>query len=289
MTLDPQHPQPGIWPGVSFDVYCAIDAVNCSSLKAIDRSPLHYLAVKNNRSVQTPAQRLGSLAHLRVLEPERFRREVMAGPGENKGLAPWKHFAKYIAKLNTMGGPIQLHKQSEIDHAERIAEQVFASDDVGMFDGGASEVTLIADIDVGGVLVRCKCRVDYLNVCLMLDLKTCEDARKERFMWDVYKWKYHVKSAFYTDILQVLKPDDNLLFCFAACEKSDPHAVQVHRVKDRALRLGRFLYMGWLTKLAKCIEDDHYPGYAPGVKTIGLPDKAYPKGYDVMKGVMIDG
>ena len=63
--------QLGIFPGVDWAEYQAIDALNGSSLLPMRRSPMLYKWMLDNPQPPTDAMTLGTATHRLILEPER--------------------------------------------------------------------------------------------------------------------------------------------------------------------------------------------------------------------------
>jgi hypothetical protein len=76
--------RPGVYPGVPFRDYIALDAVSSTLLKAMRRSPAHALA-KRDEPQWSDALMLGDATHLMTLQPERFGEFYIAG-GQCEGL-----------------------------------------------------------------------------------------------------------------------------------------------------------------------------------------------------------
>ena len=75
-------PQQGaLIEGMPFETYASSPGINGSGLKQLLRSPAHFLTYKNQpMRKDTPAQRMGTLTHAALLEPERFAANMVLRP-----------------------------------------------------------------------------------------------------------------------------------------------------------------------------------------------------------------
>jgi len=62
----------GIYKGISNEDYHGGDGISKSGLDKIHKSALHYKHSQEDDFTQTPAMKIGSLAHALILEPENF-------------------------------------------------------------------------------------------------------------------------------------------------------------------------------------------------------------------------
>lgn len=84
--------RPGIYDGISNADYHGGEGVSKSGLDIISRSPLHMKFVMDaaNDNQPTAAQRIGSAAHARILEPELFAQEYCLGLRRQDAQTPLK-------------------------------------------------------------------------------------------------------------------------------------------------------------------------------------------------------
>lgn len=255
--------------------YEQIAAVNWSTLKHLGKSPAHYLHALTNPGEDTDARQRGRVTHLAVFEPERFTKEV-AVYAERRVGKDWQAF-------------VQLHQGKEIitsrmnDVATTIAGVARNHPlSAKYLAGGASERTVqwkyrspaIAHLEV--FEMACKARLDFVaEAGAIVDLKSTRDASPTGFAREVLRYEYHVQAAFYVDGYEA-ETGIRLPFVFVAVEAAAPFVVQIYRVPDHVLELGRARYMELLAHLNVCRKESRWDGYASTEMELVLPTWAMP-------------
>jgi hypothetical protein len=140
-------------------------------------------------------------------------------------------------------------------------------------EAGQSEVTLIARDAENKVDVRC--RLDFIPDCkpYLVDFKTAQSASERDFERNAFSHGYHIQAAFYLDVWNALAGADDKRtgFRFVVVEKSAPYAVNVFDASPEFLARGRDDYKRALALFARCVAEDNWPAYEPGIKSLGLP------------------
>lgn len=131
----------------------------------------------------------------------------------------------------------------------------------------------------------CRCRPDWwrLDIGVIVDLKTTEDASPEGFAKSIAGWRYDVQHPFYLDGVNTMRrqykpaeldlpmPKEVRAFIFVAVEKKFPYAVGVYALDSDSVDVGRALIRRDLATWAECRQRDVWPGYGDAVQTITLP------------------
>ena len=243
--------------------------LSSSDLRKLLRSPAHYRAPS---APSTPAQEIGTLVHLAVLEPDTWKACYQPSPKidrrtkEGKALAEWQasqeaeRGIKYISE--------DLHRE-----IEAIAFNVFSSvGSSGLLTGGVAELSGFTS------LLDCNIRVrpDYLKDDVIIDLKTTYDARPEPFLKSVLAYQYEVQAALYLDACEAIdgKKRD---FIWIAVEKDAPYGVQIFKASQSMLARGRALYQQAIRTYLECSALDYWHGYTTAIQTLNLPKWAQEK------------
>lgn len=306
--MNPTILPPGVHLDIPAEVYHAQPGASASILRIIHTSsPLHANAAMDEPFEETPAMRLGTLAHHVILEPDRplpriavtpshypcppdssLVKTKKAAPGE---LVPWHPAASYCKAWrasNEATGDLVL-SQKEYDAAASMA-QAIARHPIArtLLAKGRPEVSVISHDD--GLNVPIRCRIDWLpegDATILLDngieipvsecvvdIKTTTDASPFGFSRQVSKMAYHLQAAWYLDLLAsegIPRP----YFAFIAVESSSPHDVVVHVCEERTIAAGRDAYIRALTQWEKCRRQGVWPGAAPSTATLlRLPEWA---------------
>ncbi len=270
--------KPGIYKGVSFGDYLAIDAINNSTLKEMrdGKTPKHLHWAMTHIEKDREAFRVGAATHCAVLEPERFKAEYAAMP---RKFDMRKTGDKAEAAQFEMDH--QKHIVLDLDEwnlATAMSKAVWENScAVELLKGaGANEMTVIWIDEPTGLL--CKARLDrftsYHDWPAIVDFKTAQDASPRNFARAIADLFYHQQAAFYLDGLNTLDPRERR-FVFLVVEKQEPYCVAAYELDETAIDEGRAQYRRALDSYAECKKSGNWPGYDVGINTLDLPKWAY--------------
>lgn len=271
----------GIRSRVPVAEYRALPGTSITRLKELRRSPLHYRYALAHPK-ETTALRLGTAAHVAVLEPERFSSQfaIWARRSEKTGnLCPkngqwWEAF-----QGENVGRDI-----ISIDEAESalaIQKAVRADPDAMKYlEQGDPEVTLQWTLHGR----PCKGRVDWLTWIdgrpYLVGLKSARDCREYIFGYAAWKLAYHLQWAYYFDGYGFIK-EENPGVKEIVVESAPPHAVAVYNVTDDIIQQGRDEYMVLHEQLEECERSGEWPGPVRGETNLTLPTQAYASNDDL--------
>lgn len=264
--------------------YRLIQGVNFSLLKTLAKSPLHYRWAIDNETIESRAMRLGTAAHTAVLERHKFLSEYALWSQPTKAgdkTAPrsgkaWKAFQA----ANSGKQIITLAEHAE---ATAIGDAVRSNPDAArLLKKGQAEVVLRwADPETGRQL---KGRADWITTIdgrpVVVGLKTARDHRPVPFGNAAFSMLYHVQWAMYHDGYEAEHGVQPWMVEIVV-ENKPPYDSTVYEVPEEVLGVGRDTYRNLLLLLAKCEQDDHWPGSNPGIHPITLPSRAYESADDL--------
>ena len=260
MTVLP-FASPGIHSMVSNADYHADPAISASHLHAISRSPHTYykrfIDPERPRSEPTAAMRLGTFVHTAVLEPDDLVRRY-AVCATRKGSTIYN-------KLIDKG--IEPVTQAQWDQAHAMCDAVRNHPEAAwlLSDGKAEQSVWWDDEQFE---MRCKCRPDWWNGDIVIDLKTTQDASPRGFAKSVANFRYHVQQMHY------LRGTNAARFIFIAVEKEYPYAVGVYELDNEACGLGEELRQRDMQRIKTCKQRNEWPGYSNDISTLSLPTYA---------------
>ena len=239
--------------------YDAIDAINWSRLKLIEKSPAHF---KAGFSGDSAAFRLGTAAHMAVLEPEKFATAYTIYKGRRYGKA-WDEFEQQAIDAGK-----QVLTQKEYDEASAIRDSVHRHARASQYlRGGQAEVPLTWTLGA----FKCKGRADYIGDCIV-DLKSTQDSSPRAFARSCAKYGYYGQAAWYSDGV-FRSTGKRKPFVFIAVESTFPHVVTVFTVDDSIIEHGREQYLSLLGKLDYCTKQNFWGGYTESEEVaLGLPE-----------------
>jgi hypothetical protein len=269
-------PLPGIYPDMPAAHYHRIDAASASRLKKLKRSAAHMRASILYPPEPTPAMRLGSLIHSRVLEPNLYRANYAVMPKVD-GRTKAGKAAKEEFEIENLGKSIVTEEEDSIAQAihDSLRSCEFAA---RLLDAeGTVETSLFwQHADTG---LMCKNRLDKHMLfdarMTIMDLKTTIDASPKGFEREIFNYGYHIQAAFYLDGMSQLMEESHTDFYFLAVEKVNPYAFGIYRLSDEAVEQGRKEYKQLLVTYKECEEQQRWPGYGEALQSISLPNWAF--------------
>lgn len=260
-----------IQPRITREAYDLMPGVNWSTLKHMGRSPAHYLhALQNKSTDDTDARQRGRVVHQAVFEPERFAAEVVVWPEKRVGKAYdaflERHEGKEVVTPRMMEAATVIAKAARTNP---MAAKYLA--------GGMAEHTIRWTYrppvlpNLPEWSIDCRGRLDFVSeLGAIVDLKSTRDASPSGFGREVMRYESHVQAAFYVDGYEA-STGVRLPFLFVAVEAAAPHVVQVYRVRDEQLELGRERYEALLAQLQVCRSESRWDGYASAEMELSLP------------------
>ena len=251
----------GIHSMVSNAEYHADPAISASHLHAISRSPHTYykrfIDPERPRSEPTAAMRFGSFVHTAVLESDDLNRRYAV-------CATRKGSTAYNRLINDGIEPVT---QAQWDQALSMCDAVRNHPEAAwlLSDGKAEQSVWWDDEQFD---MRCKCRPDWWNGDIVIDLKTTQDASPRGFAKSVATFRYHVQQMHY------LRGTNAARFIFIAVEKEYPFAVGVYELDNDACGVGEELRQRDMQRIKTCKKRDEWPGYSNDISSLSLPPYA---------------
>lgn len=225
------------------DGYGAIRALNSSSLKLGDKTPLHIDAALNGKLRYTKKEfDFGTEFHLMLFEPELFKK-VYYISDKHLGKKTNVDKAALIRELPFNGGKTRIDlREGEI--MKRMVDSLHSHKGIRELieTKGVIEQTLIwkdSEFDV-----NCKGRLDKLiQGDFIIDLKSTKDACETYFSKDFKKFGYGLQSAFYSDGYKTLFPEHSATeFMFIVVDKQEPYRCELYGVSEKTMSKGRDEY-----------------------------------------------
>ena len=195
--------------------YRAAKGISKSDLDLIHRSPAHYQEHKLNPTEPTAAMVWGSMFHSLLLEPDVFAATYAVMPdGIDRRTKEGKQAWADWQAANEGKTPVDRPTLTEL---VAMRDSVYGCERAkNALTGGVAEQSLFWDN-----VIPCKARPDYTKPGLLVDIKTCADARPEAFSKACWNFRYHVQAAWYGAGYRQVTGDD-CEFLFVAIEKTAP-------------------------------------------------------------------
>lgn len=261
--------QNSIITGMPAEQYHAHPAISKSGLSEFQRSPAHYQYWREHDALDSDALRIGSAFHTMLLEPETEALRIHVWEKQPRNTKAGKE--AYEAATALAGDRLLLSRQehgSLKEMAQSIASHVSAR---VILDGeGDVEASMFWLDAVTGV--QCRARADWIRADgLIVDLKTCNDARPFIFERDAFKFLYHWQAAMYVDGYEAATGKKAAGFAFVAVEKEAPYGVSTFIADEQFIELGRLQYREALARFAECNRMNLWPKYEDSLIPLSLP------------------
>lgn len=259
---------PGIYEGVTFPEYLAIEAISNSRLNQLNKSPLHY-----RENVQLDPSRtlsIGSLVHGVVIEPRELLQKYVVMPsfhldsgnvtqsGKPTDSKATSYYKSKVKAFQETVGDREVVEQQWLDETLSIASSMLADDFARQVftDVGPVEATIVWT-DESGLL--CKGRIDKVATThgAMIDLKTTRDI--SRFRNAIVDYGYHRQLAHYSAGWEALT-GEKLTPWIAAVETMRPYVAQCRPVSRLTMDVGERKRRQLISQLCDCMESNHWPG-----------------------------
>lgn len=251
---------PEIVEGRSFaDYHGDKTTIGAGGLRLIQRSPAHYFYALNAPPAEpTEAQTLGSLIHCAVLEPDAVDDRYAVRPPMDRRTKEGK--AAYADFLASLGARTEV-SADQMQAAREVQMAIRAHPRAEFMRDGRSEVSVYWTDEVTGV--RCRMRTDFVSddFPVIVDLKSCADAREEAFMRSAWNYGYAITAAWYLDGWKAATGEKRD-YIFAAWEKDAPHASQWYYADSLLVEAGRERYRRLLKTYADCRRTGAWPAYS---------------------------
>lgn len=274
--------------------YGATEAINFSTAKNIEISPLHYQHGLKFARKETRPMSLGLSNHVAVLEPERFATNYVQWETtwNERNLKPKKELGSKRVRSGSEWKAFQLANagktiinDTDFESALRFRDAVRRNADVmPLLALGDPEVAMVWQDRETGLWLRG--RVDWKGKILgggadfngrecITDLKGARDITDDAFGRQCAKLSYHVQQAMYADGYETITGERPLV-AVAAVEMAEPHDAVPYFFSEAELEAGRSVYQGWLKRIAECRNSNQWPGLgAGGLRVLRLPSYSY--------------
>lgn len=242
------------------------DVVGHSALVSILQSPKRYRASLLEGRTVTEAMEFGTAFHTRVLEPELFEQTYVVKPkfdrrktADKEAEAAWdakNEGKKAISEsgLKDLGGMFE--SIMEEPHIEVMIKNSYRE-----------KSFFWTDEDTG---IDCRIRPDILvydaqtkKIIAVADLKSTQNASKEKFRKEISDRGYDLQAAFYADAISEAL-GRAIPFYLIPVESVFPFGAASYEVGSVTMEVGRKKYRTALQLLQWCRANNRWPSYQLG-------------------------
>ena len=260
-------------PSMEAASYHASAGISKHGLDLIRHAPAKYWHQHcNPQEEQTPAMRFGTLAHLAILEPEKFSDETFVMPSCDRRTKEGKEV--YAEAMRQAAGRMVI-TPDEQDQLAAMRESLMADKACKTALGHQEYVEASLYWIDPAEDVQCRCRPDLIRKDgIIVDYKTTDNATPGAFLRTILNFRYHVQAAFYADGYQQVTGQECPTFLFVAQEKKPPYLSAVYMVDEAMIQAGRRAYQEDLATYKNCRETGNWFGISSKPITLTLPSWA---------------
>ena len=253
---------------MTIEEYMALDAVNWSTLKAMDESPAHYLAAVKEGRPDTDALKFGRLVDVLIFTPEAFASSFI--------VSPYDKFQSNESKAwrSTMeASGLEVVKADTVADAQRMADAVHAHPIARRYlRAGEFQTPMVwTDPDTG---LRCKGRTDLLSKGrrFLIDGKSAKTIDKRRYLSQAGSLRYHCQLAHYRNGCRLALGFEPEFIGHIVYEKGAPYDVGVFEFAPAVIDAGEVIVKELLARVAECRESGVWPGRYPEIESVTMDD-----------------
>lgn len=253
---------PGITDALPDPDYRRDPALSNSELKGIT-NPFRFQQNRLGRlpKKESAAMTLGTLFHMRVLEPDRWERDVVVTPPEYEQKRT--NVSKAWHQAQAEAGKLTI-KPDDLEMVDAMVSRLH-----GVLDGCRTEVSCFSD---SAFPVPTKCRVDAIRELgvgrvEVFDLKTIREGHGSPggFAKAARNLQYHHQQWFYTQILRSLGWTVER-WVWLVIETEKPYCVGSYELTTRDMDVAKDEVEEKIDTLMWCLKEDRWPDYSTDLR-----------------------
>jgi hypothetical protein len=268
------------------DYHADKTAVGNSNLKTILKSGQSFVSAMTTVKEQTEPMRFGTLAHMAILEGQKFLDRYIVMPefwgftqkGEKTNNANCKEVkdAKARWEMEQAPGAVIVTQEERDDLIGMIESVIKHPDAFNILKDGQTEISGYYADPVTGI--KCKIRPDFLslNLGVLADVKTTTDCSIEEFSKTIWNLRYDFQMGQYCEGSSIISKKKIEFGTFIVVEKKPPYEVAVYIADDLCMEIGQLDYRRALDQL-KFEMESGWQRYQMGMQNISLPFYAVQK------------
>lgn len=237
-----------------------------SALSAFMEGPREFIKYKLRQREQTEAMQYGAMVHCLTLEPEDFYNRYFVLDDEEKkkeigGAKPTatKAYKDWVLEMKVNAGSKEMVSAANHKMASQIAM------DVRFNEASARILSLCPnreqemEYDFGNY--KWRGFKDGSGKDAIFDLKTCQDANPDKFLYDIYKMGYYIQGFMYLLGDSIIDGEPRMsdfrkdYYIIAVDKKA---GISCHQLKPNYIERGRKEFEFYVNKFSECILTDGF-------------------------------
>lgn len=243
----------------------SLESTSSSSLKLMADSPYTYLSSIKDRQnglvkKESKSMKFGTLCHLAILEPERFKKLFVLSPKFDLRTKIGKE-DKEIFMLELSPGAVVLDAE-EYENLMGVIDAILNHEEArGIFTEGVVERSGFFRDPKTGIL--CRARHDFIStkegMSLFVDLKTAKDSSYDGFQKQIFNLRYDIQLAMYREAIKEITGSYPEISGWVVVENKRPYEVAIFVADEAILEVGTRWYGHCLDRLKSCIDSGKFP------------------------------
>lgn len=273
LKIDVSQPdKPGFYYNVPFEEYRAWPAINISLLKEMDKTPMHALYRKTHGLEPTEEMQVGSAAHCRILEPDKWDERFYVCPPCKLNTKEGKEIMAHAVSEANGRTVIRMSEDAEASAAEAMADALLRHELAWKLTAGPGRTEVSALWFEPMNKQWCKGRFDKLiDGGGILEIKTSARIDDFAFSRTAKNLSYHAQAAWYIwahTCITDRAPEHLIL----AIESKPPYSCRVLKLDDESMQDGATAYARWYGEYCQCLRKNEWPGYPSKVQPLTVPE-----------------
>lgn len=263
-------PEPGVYSRIPMEEYLAWDAWSKSDVAAMMVSPEYCRWHREEREhTPTDATAFGTLAHLCLLEPEKWPPQNVAWIDGPMNKNPWKAEARDAKERGFEIAKLEVRERCEA-LAARCREDTYIGALLDMSEG-EREVTAVARCPVTGLLLKARADLRVRKLRVIGDLKTTtrgtDPLSWQRLIWEYAYW---LGAPHYIETFGLAEGTEYENFIFFVTAQEPPFLPRNYHLDPLTLEAGRDMNHLLRRKITRCLEAGEWPASESRIDTCGL-------------------
>lgn len=252
-------------PYISNELYHASPGLSSTGLIRFAKVPALFKRVQDDDS-ETASQRLGTLVHMKTLEPERFARTVTIVEGNGNS----KDVKARIKEAEALGKYV-CRSTKEYDQVNAMVDSVMRHEWARtLLTAGETEQSLFSKHPLYRFLMKCRPDAIHADRGIIADLKTFGDLDDSALRKQFHRMKYHWKAVHYLNVATEVYGTQFKKFAHIFVSTEEPYLVRVVALRDEAFEYADAKVCELYDRFAECLSSDQWPGYPDDVEDFDI-------------------
>jgi hypothetical protein len=272
------------------DYHADKTAVNSSSLKKMLKSPLAFHeSFYGDKKEPTEAMKLGTLAHMAILQGDEFKKRYAVMPafesktadGKPSESKNTKYYKDQVEAWRSSLSPESiLVTQEDLDKLLGMVNSIKKHPEaMQLLSAGKPELSgYWRDTETG---ILCRMQADFIsfNLGALVDVKTTSDCSESMFKKTIQNYEYSFQLVMYAEGIKHITGKYPEFMVWIAIENIAPYEVRVYQMSPQFEEIGKYQYRLAMNKLKECINSGKFESGQKEIEII-TPDYWYLNQYE---------